>query len=272
MITSVTNKTVQRIASYSSRGRSRREDKVFVIEGIRMLREAPAEDIREIYFTEGYIGKALKGPDKELLNRLTDDSRIATDTVADIVMNRMADTRTPQGVLAVVAQHHYSTDDILGRSHNIRSGKNLLLILEDVQDPGNIGTMFRAGEAAGVKGHVLSPACADVYSPKVVRSTMGAIFRMPFMVCKDLTSFLKTLKDTKIYAAAMDAEKCYDRCDYTGNTAFLIGNEGAGLSAELRSCADTGIYIPMLGQVESLNAAITASLLSFEAARQRRCS
>ena len=113
MITSVTNKTVQRIAAYAVRGRARRDDGAFVIEGIRMLREAPREDIREVYVTEGFLAGKLSDGDRSLVESLRADSGITFDTVADIVMNRMADTKTPQGVLAVMKRHEYVEADIL---------------------------------------------------------------------------------------------------------------------------------------------------------------
>ncbi len=146
------------------------------------------------------------------------------------------------------------------------------MVLDHLQDPGNVGTILRAGEAAGVTGVILSAGCADIYNPKVIRSTMGSIYRMPFVYVEDLPEVLEELKRRGIhcYAAYLEGKNSYDRESYVKGSAFLIGNEGNGLSEEVAACADIRIRIPMLGQVESLNAAAAATVLMFEAARQRR--
>ena len=112
----------------------------------------------------------------------------------------------------------------------------------------------------------------DIYNPKTIRSTMGAVFRMPFVYSEDIISTIERLKlqGIRVYAAHLDGKNAYDREDYRGKTAFLIGNEGNGLRREVADCADTWIRIPMEGQAESLNAAVAASILMFEVSRQRR--
>lgn len=148
----------------------------------------------------------------------------------------------------------------------------MLLVLDNLQDPGNLGTIFRTAEAAGVTGIILSKDSVDIYNPKVIRSTMGAIFRMPFVYVEKLTDTIEELKahQIQVYAAHLDGKNAYDEECYLNGTAYLIGNEGNGLRQEVADCADTWIRIPMLGQAESLNAAVAASILMFEAARQRR--
>ena len=150
--------------------------------------------------------------------------------------------------------------------------KPLLLILENIQDPGNLGTMLRSSEGAGVTGVILSKGSADVYNPKVIRSTMGSIFRMPFMYVDNLPAFVEKLSERgiKTYAAHLKGKRNYDKFDYTKPTAFLIGNEGNGLSKETADAASEYVLIPMKGQVESMNAATSAAILTFEASRQRR--
>ena len=146
-----------------------------------------------------------------------------------------------------------------------------LMILEDLQDPGNMGTILRTAEGAGVTGIILSKNCVDLYNPKVIRSTMGSIYRMPVMQA-DLLEILPVLKENKIqtYAAHLKGKNWYHEEDYTEGTAFFIGNEGNGLSDELSDSADCLIKIPMEGKVESLNAAMAAGILMYETARQRR--
>ena len=146
------------------------------------------------------------------------------------------------------------------------------MILENLQDPGNLGTILRTAEGAGVDAVLLSRGCVDIYNPKTIRSTMGSVYRLPFAYTDDLTGMLSLLKERRIhiYAAHLKGRRYYDEEDYRHSCAFLIGNEGNGLSEHISACADTLIRIPMAGQVESLNAAVSASILAYEAFRQRR--
>ena len=148
----------------------------------------------------------------------------------------------------------------------------LLMILENLQDPGNLGTILRAGEAAGVTGIIMSADTVDIYNPKVIRSTMGSIYRMPFIYVENLEQVVRQLNASGVhtYAAHLKGKNSYDAEDYTQKAAFLIGNEGNGLRDEIADAAEIYVKIPMCGAVESLNAAIAATVLMFEAARQRR--
>ena len=177
-------------------------------------------------------------------------------------------TVNAQGILAVAERRAYHMADILGAD----PAKAHVLVLDNLQDPGNLGTIFRTAEAAGVNGIVLSSDCVDIYNPKVVRSTMGAVLRMPFLYVEDLPGAIGELKKEGIlvYAAHLAGERAYDEEDYTTGCAFLIGNEGNGLRDEVAACADRRILIPMCGRAESLNAAVAAAVLMFEAGRQRR--
>ena len=160
----------------------------------------------------------------------------------------------------------YIMEDILG-------GENpLVMILEDLQDPGNAGTILRTGEGAGVSGVLLTKTCVDITNPKVIRSTMGSVYRMPFLYVESVVSLAQELKDRNIrtFAAHLHGKNSYDQESYTGGTAFLIGNEGKGLTDEAADSADCLIRIPMCGKVESLNAAMASGILMYEAARQRR--
>ena len=266
MITSVSNDRVRRVVSLVEKSKARREEDAFVIEGMKMLREAPVLQVREVYVTERFLDGASE-EDKEIL------WRYGAEPVSEEVMKKMAATQTPQGVLAVVSQYHYTLVEVIeGYNQDDKGAKPLMLILENIQDPGNLGTMLRSGEGAGVTGIIMSKGSADVYNPKVIRSTMGSIFRMPFIYVESVPEILKQLKDSGIhtYAAHLKGEKNYDEFDYTQPTAFLIGNEGNGLTKETADSADTYILIPMKGEVESMNAATSSAILTFEASRQRR--
>lgn len=266
MITSVNNDRVRRVVSLVEKSKARREEDAFVIEGMKMLREAPVLQVREVYVTEKYLDKATED-DKEIL------WRYGAEPVSEEVMKKMAATQTPQGVLAVVSQYHYTMEEVIeGYNQEAEGSAPLILILENIQDPGNLGTMLRSGEGAGVTGVILNKGSADIYNPKVIRSTMGSIFRMPFIYVEDMSAELARLKENGIhtYAAHLKGQKNYDEFDYTGPTAFLIGNEGNGLTKETADAADTYILIPMKGEVESMNAATSSAILTFEASRQRR--
>ena len=210
-----------------------------------MTEEIPAERIEKVYASESFAKK-----NKEFLEKLQAPVELLTDTVFAYV----SDTKTPQGILAIVQKAPH------------------LVVLDNLQDPGNLGTIFRTAEAAGVTGILLSKDCVDVYNPKVIRSTMGAVFRMPFLYVEDLPEKIKELqkKSIKTYAAHLRGENAYDEEDYTTGCAFLIGNEGNGLRDEVADCANCLIRIPMEGEAESLNAAVAAAVLMFEAGRQRR--
>ena len=187
-------------------------------------------------------------------------------TVTDDVMKSMSDTQTPQGILCVVKQPSCVIEDIMGNKKS-----HLLLILEGLQDPGNLGTIFRTSEAAGVTGIIMSRDTVDIYNPKTIRSTMGLIYRVPFIYSEDLYTDLDKLRahGISVYAAYLTGSVSYDKCDYRSDTAFLIGNEGNGLSDKALSHSDTRVRIPMEGSVESLNAAVSAAVLMYEAHRQR---
>ncbi len=148
----------------------------------------------------------------------------------------------------------------------------LLLVTENVQDPGNLGTMFRTAEGAGVTGILMSRDTVDIFNPKTIRSTMGSIYRMPFLYTEDLKKDISELQKEGIhfYAAHLKGKASYDEADYQKPSAFLIGNEGNGLTTEIADLADVYIRIPMEGKLESLNAAMAAGILMYEANRQRR--
>lgn len=262
MINSTSNKQVKRAVGLRSRAKARREEGMYVVEGLRMCRELGPESVDAMYVTEGFASDPA--------NRIwLKDFR--PELVSDVVMNVMADTQTPQGVLAVVKQRAYTMEDIL----NTGSGRPLaIMVLETIQDPGNLGTIIRAGEGAGITGVVMNRDTADIYNPKVIRSTMGSIFRMPFVYTDDLCHACGLMKEggVRLFAAHLKGMNNYDQEDYTDNVGFLIGNEANGLTDETAALADCFVKIPMEGEVESLNAAIAASVLMFETARQRRNS
>lgn len=232
-----------------------------------MFREIPAEDLLEVWVSDSFAGAH-----PELVSSVPKKAPVYQ--VPDALFAKISDTETPQGVLAVVRQKTDSLEELLSaRNSSDPAEAELFLLLENLQDPGNLGTILRSSEGAGVTAVILSADSVDRYNPKVIRSTMGAIFRLPVLVTEDLQETIAVLKRSKIrvYAAHLDSESLpYDRADWSGPSAVLIGNESKGLSDAVTACADEKVHIPMLGQVESLNAAVAASLIAFEAARVRR--
>ena len=257
MITSASNGQVKNIIQLNRRGKARREQGVFVAEGRKMFSEAPPKWVEKVYVSEALTGAA------ELMAQVR---RLPYEVVAEPVFRQMSDTQTPQGILTVLKTPEYRLEEILDRENP------LLMVLEDLQDPGNAGTIFRKGEGAGISGVLLTRNCVDITNPKVIRSTMGSVYRMPFVYVEDVASLSEAFRSRSIrtYAAHLQGKNTYDKEDYTQGSAFFIGNEGKGLTEEAAQTADTWIRIPMGGQVESLNAAMAAGILIYEAARQRR--
>lgn len=257
MITSTSNGKVKSVIQLLGKSSKRKEAKSFVVEGIRMFEEAPINQIKEVYISETFLKKHGEIPKLK---------QTGYELVSDQVFAKMTDTKTPQGVLAVLSYPEYRLSDIS------KGEAPLIIILEDIQDPGNLGTILRTAEGAGSSGVIMSRNTVDIYNPKVIRSTMGSVYRVPFLYTDDLHETIKELKETgvKVYAAHLKAKQSYDEISYCEASAFLIGNEGNGLKNETAELADDYLLIPMAGEVESLNAAIATSVLAFEAARQRR--
>jgi len=256
MITSASNGRMKDIVNLIQKAKARREKKSFIIEGTRLFSETPAELIEEIYVSDVFLEKE---ENKELL------SGHKYEIVKEDVFRKISDTKTPQGILAVVKQPEYNMEQMLAR-------KPLIIILEDIQDPGNLGTIMRTAEGAGVTGVIMSRETVDIYNPKTIRSTMGSIFRVPFLYVENIHEAIQELKkqNISIYAAHLKGKRLYDEVSYQNGTAFLIGNEGNGLKKETADLADEYMLIPMEGKLESLNAAVATALLIYEAARQRR--
>lgn len=256
MITSTSNPQVKNLQLLAKKARARNEQDVFLVEGMKMFQEAPRNKIQKVYISKSLYedkGQAfLQGMEAEVLE--------------DHVFAAASDTKTPQGILCLVKQYHYHLEDMTRRENPH------LLILENLQDPGNLGTIMRTAEGAGADGVILSRTSVDLYNPKTIRSTMGSIYRMPFLYAERLEDILPELKKRGIhtYAAHLQGKNSYDQEDYKTGCAFFIGNEGNGLSEDLSRKADTWIRIPMHGKLESLNAAVAASILMYEVCRQRR--
>lgn len=254
VITSTSNEQIKKLIQLKEKSKVRKTTGTFTVEGKKMFVEIPAEDLVSVYVSETFLKEN---------SELVKDKKY--QIVSDQVFKKISDTVTPQGIVAVVKQKSYSIDYIIEKRNK---EKSCIVVLDRLQDPGNMGTIVRTGEAAGISGIIMSKDSADIYNPKVIRSTMGSIFRVPFAIVDDLAAAVDTLKDNGIttYAAHLKGE-LYNSESLTKDCALLIGNEARGLSEKISAKADKLIKIPMHGKVESLNAAIATAILMYEAAR-----
>lgn len=260
MITSGSNAKVKQVVQWQTKSKERRDAGIFLTEGFKLFQEAPEENVREVYLTEDALVKLES--DAVLKEKLRNTGY---EIVSGDIFQKMSDTKTPQGILCVVRRSEYTLQQLLD------TPAPLLVVLESLQDPGNLGTILRAGEGAGITGVILGKETVDIFNPKTIRATMGSIFRVPFVYAEDLSQTIMTIQSrgVRTYAAHLSGKSLYDGFSFLGGTAFLIGNEGNGLSPEITKMADELLRIPMEGRVESLNAAVAASLLIYEVHRQR---
>ena len=227
----------------------------YLIEGENLLAEAVKNQaqIETVLVREGYERPIPPGLEQKLFLL---DARL---------FDRLAQTATSQGILAIVAKKEYRKEDFL-----LTPGGSFV-VLDRLQDPGNIGTILRTADAAGYRLAILMKGTADVYSPKVVRAATGSLFRMPVVYMASATELAEFTRAAgkKLTATCMDAPCCYYDEDLTRDIALVIGNEGSGISQEILESSDIRIRIPMHGNIESLNASVAAGILMYEAVRGR---
>lgn len=260
MISSEANAQIKEIIKLQKNARERRKKQLFVAEGIKLVKEAAKHGkLKQIYLSE----TASENIEQECQELFT---LYPSEVVSDAVFRSITETVTPQGVLGLVQMPVYELGDILA------DGRHSFMLLDDLRDPGNLGTIMRTAEGADMSGVILSRESVDLFNPKVVRSTMGAIFRVPFFYAEDLTSVIKQLKQMGIpvYGTMMQGSVVYDEPDYRKGAAIVIGNEANGISDKVAEALNVKVRIPMAGNLESLNAAVAAAILMYEVARQNR--
>lgn len=243
-ITSLKNPKVAAWKALKDR-KGRRESGCFLVEGRKMVEEALAStfDVEAVLVQEGM--------------ELPDGLTMPVYELPAHVLAAVCDTKTPQGIAAVVRMKEQSA---LGKH---------IVVLDGVQDPGNVGTIIRTADAAGLDGVLLSNQCADVFSPKVLRATMGSIFRMNLRTTDDLPGELTKLREKgySILSSQLDGTPFYERQDVAERFALIIGNEGNGVSEQVQQTATHRVRLPMRGGAESLNAAIAAAIMMYELMR-----
>jgi TrmH family RNA methyltransferase len=254
-----------------------------VIKEVRSLRNRSAREKKGIYFIEGskFVAEALKentdilyiimsdmflaGQGKEELADIIEKSSIRCYGVPESLFGSISDTRTPQGILAVLRLQRQALKEAV-------PGKGMLVVMDNVRDPGNMGTIIRTADAAGCAGVIVTEGCVDVFNPKVLRSTMGSIFHIPVYHCGSVEEALKKVKESGFLICSSHLEGATDifDVDLTGNVALVIGSEAGGVSESAVRNADLLVRIPMAGRAESLNVSVAAGIMMFEAVRQKK--
>ena len=187
MITSVVNARVKQVVQWQTKAKERKKDKIFLAEGLKMFEEAPEGWIREIYIEETVLDKLDRV--SSIYNKL---EKIGYEVVTKEVFQKMSDTQTPQGILTVLQRPDYSLEKLL------KVENPLFVVLEDLQDPGNLGTIVRTGEGAGVTAVLMSKNTVDIFNPKTIRATMGSIYRVPFVYVEDIEDTIRSLHNAKV--------------------------------------------------------------------------
>lgn len=247
IITSTKNKCVKEVqALHKSRGR--KKTKQFLLEGWHLVSEAHQAGVvfHHVFVEE----KSLEKAKEQFGNQ-------SYTVVSSNVLKAMASTPTPQGIIAIASWIEQP---------NIETIQGAILVLDRVQDPGNVGTMIRTADAAGYQAVILSEDSADLYNPKVMRSTQGSLYHLP-VIYTNLESWIQSFKTKggKVYGTALDKNAIdYRTITPTGNFAVLMGNEGQGVSPLLLNQTTQNVYIPMRGQAESLNVAVATGILLFQ--------
>ena len=255
MITSTQNSKIKNIIQLCSSSKARREQQAFIVEGVKMFMEAPSMHIKEVYV----MSEQLKKLKPQVIDKLNETGY---EEVSEQVFRKMSDTKTPQGIICVVSISQTTVGELIKK----HEGDGLhVLILESIQDPGNLGTMLRTSEGAGYDFILANEGCVDAYNPKVVRATMGSMYRVPIIYSRNFSDDINMLRKNgvKIYAAHLKGENNYNEESYGDRVGIMIGNEGNGLTDETAKLADTYVKIPMKGQLESLNAAVAAAILMY---------
>lgn len=258
IITSKDNEIIKNIRKLKDKKYREQENK-YIIEGIKLIEEAVEEKakIDTVIVCEDCI-------ENETIeqNLMYEIAKYNCIYVSQKVFSAVTEVTNPQGILAVVNKENNEDD--------IDYNQDVILVLDGIQDPGNLGTILRTVDSCGLNQIIISSKTADAYNPKVVRSTMGAIFRVKVIISQDLTKTLKEIKKHKfkVVATSLKTQGSIYDVDYS-KKAIVIGNEANGVSNEILELADIKAKIPMLGKTESLNASVATSVILYEYVRQK---
>ena len=250
------NKWVKRLNGLKIK-KNRDKEGVFVAEGLRFISEVPVD-----WKTEAYVVSETFADENDLS---VYEEKAEVLCMPDVLFAAVCDTENPQGILAVCKKLEWDEATVFSKE------KPFLILAEELNDPGNLGTVIRTADACGADGVFLSKGSVDLYNPKVLRSTMGSMFHVPVFQNVDLEQISGKLKESNIplYAAHLKGDTYPYGLDLADSCAFIIGNEARGLSDAAADLCDRWVKIPMPGQAESLNASIAAGVLMYEVVRQR---
>lgn len=257
-ITSVNNALVKAVAELKQK-KYRQERQLYIAEGLRTVEEAiTSNTVEQIFYT------AIEDDRTRTVLEAAAAKTIELYCVSQQVMKKISDTESPQGIIAVCRMQSLKLEQLFAKGE-------MLLVLDRVGDPGNVGTMLRTADAAGIGGVVLLKGCVDIYSPKTVRSTMGSLFHIPVFTGADEALFIKASKRAgyELLVTTLDGADNLYKADLRGRIAFVMGNEANGVTESLMQEADKRVFIPMQGKAESLNVAMAAGIVMFEALRRR---
>jgi TrmH family RNA methyltransferase len=235
----------------------RDREKRFIVEGFRLTSEALDSDfvVEEVFYTAGFLENAEHAA---LVQRCRKGKR-ETIEVRTRELERFADTVTAQGVAALVRQRHFRLEDVVQTNRR----RQVIIALDALAEPGNVGTIIRTGDWFGASGILLGRGTVELYNPKVVRSTMGSIFHLPIVSDVDLEDAVAQIRKQgfRVFAATVDGDGRYDETSLASKAMLIIGNETQGVSQAVLSLADERITIPRVGRAESLNAGVAAGIL-----------
>lgn len=267
LITSGDNQ-IYKAAAQLKQKKYRDERKEYLIEGPNLVREALRNggELKVIIRSPEFL---LEDFESENLDPALTDAEMAV--MSSGLFRKLSDTETPQGILAVVKKKVYTEEGFFSAKSAGTDHKSNIIVLDRLQDPGNIGTILRTADAAGYMGAILLKGTADIYSPKIVRAAAGSLFRLPVLFADTPGQVVRLLKGygKTIVCTALSSSRYYYDVDLAENAAVIIGNEGNGVCEEFLNRSDIVIRIPMEGTIESLNAAVSAGILMYESVRQR---
>jgi len=256
-ITSTSNTVIRQLRELA-RKKGRMRHNAFIVEGMKLVEEALICKVPVRYFV------VAESSYRQFRDMFPDSGTVPVYLVPDELFSKVSTTETPQGVLAVAPLLDIENSTVI-------SDGTRFVILEQLQDPGNLGTIIRTADACGFDGILLSPGCTDLHNPKVIRSAMGSVFHIRILSCPDIFDTVEILKKRGIRVAAAhprDSEAVWN-LPLSDKIAIVIGNEGNGLSERMLDAVDIRVMIPMPGRAESLNAASAAAMIMYESMRQR---
>lgn len=256
------NKIIKRIKALQIK-KNRDKEQVFIAEGLRFVNHIPLNQEVELYLiSEKFLSEIEKNSDISKY-----EERADVYVVNDKIFQNVSDTENPQGILAICKQKVYNLDDII----NDYKENPFYIIMEDLQDPANVGTILRTADACGVDGVFLTKGCVDIYNPKVLRGTMGSLFNVPVVKNLDLYEIVSKMKEKNIntYAMHLKGEEYPYSMNFKESCCFIVGNEARGLTDKCANMCDKLVKLPMLGGAESLNASIASGVMLYEVVRQR---